>query len=93
MIKNDIYVDDNNVLYFGNVCFNVGDTIGTYCQDSDENTGYPIALGDGSSYICDDMDRDEFSSMLKSVGFETETDDTGLVLIRVSNGIKIMMLK
>jgi len=86
-IVNDIQVTNETdsrgltVLAIGTSRVLVGDHLGTYDDDADEATGYPVSLVDGST-IADCMDRDELRSMLRALGFGVETDDTGLVLVQ-----------
>ena len=61
-------------LILGTAIVRVGDYIGTYADDTDETTGYPVPLADGNSSIEDDQDRDELNAILKELGFYTETE-------------------
>ena len=60
----------------------VGDHVGTYADDADETTGYPVVLVNGD-VIADCQDRDELRSTLQTFGLGVETDDEGLVLIQI----------
>jgi len=59
----------------------IGDHVGTY-DDAADDAGYPTTLADGSSTVADDRDRDELRSILRRLGLDVETDDTGLVLVQ-----------
>lgn len=69
------------ILYIGATRVLVGDYLGTYDEDADEDTGYPTTLADGRSSIDDDRDRDELRDTLAAFGLDTVTDDVGIVLV------------
>ena len=82
-IINDITSHDTRSLLIGGTLVRVGDHLGTYADDADEQTSLPIVLVDGST-VSNDQDRDELRSALQRLGLGVETDDTGLVLVQTS---------
>ena len=75
-----IHTIDSDTITIGGHAVSLGDHVGHYA-DADETTGYDVELIDGSR-IADDRDRDELRDELRALGYDTETDDTGLVLVR-----------
>jgi len=58
----------------------IGDHVGTFDTDAND-AGYPTTLVNGDT-VDDDVDRDELRGALRALGFDVETDDTGLVLVQ-----------
>ena len=87
-LTNNLHIIDETdsrgypIVYLGSSrCF-IGDHIGTYDDNADETTGYPVVLINGDVLI-DDQDRDELRSMLIGLGLDVETDEEGLVLVQI----------